>query len=72
MKGSDVIEAVARLLYEQAGYGEDYTRNFPNRSWDKMSPKSKEKWYWKARRIFNLIESMRANNLIGEIVKETL
>lgn len=59
MIASEVIERIAQLLYQQAGYDDYYVKTFPNRAWGNLKDKSKEKWYWKAKAIFNLVESMR-------------
>ena len=62
-KESDAVEIIAKLLYKQAGYGDDYLLQFPNRAWGKIKPSSKEKWYWRAREIFNKIEALRNNEV---------
>jgi hypothetical protein len=67
MKESDAIEAIAKTLYEQAGYRELYLSNFPNRAWERIKLESKEKWYWRAREIFNLIERMRSEGIYDDI-----
>ena len=59
MRESDLIEKVAELLYKQAGYGNDYLLQWPNRAWSKLKDTAKEKWYWRAREILNLIEQMK-------------
>jgi len=55
MKASDAIKGIAEILYKQAGYDGLYLQSFPKRAWENIKEESKQKWYWKAREIFNFV-----------------